>query len=316
MEQNVNNNGKRVNKITVSLDGDGARVSLYRTNTRLGEVYNTDISVPPFSESKLPNKQVYLEYCRETVTNLLKNDGIPGYYYDPSNHAVNSGLPKKFDKSLLVVHGKTMVGNTVGDIVDNIDDMQYNIAENEDMISKVSVSELYKDGYIKYGNVDFDVKLTYKSADKNIIVPVNIKSGQLCKSKVMMVDGIQKNINPTNILGLFGDTKPVVQVQATSKDTTPVEHNEVDDTKIPVYNADDDIVATIGPDSDTQDEVSATIENKEDDISDMMDKFTTGKLSSDDIAKLRDAVNNKRATSDNTAKNVSNIMNVLKGDRK
>lgn len=334
-EQNVN---QRVNKVTVSLEGDGAKISLYRTNTRLGELTNADIGVPSFADSKLPNKQVYTNYCRETVVNLLNNGGVDGYYYDPNNHANTGGLPRKFDKVLLVKHGRDMVFDTINSTVENLAGVEVEIPDSEEYI-EAHVSDVYKDGYIKYGHADFGLKINYNGNGKDITVPINIKSGQLCKPKIMVCDGTEKNINATNIIGLFGETRPVVSsqgkpivvlqdgTQAVPSTYKPKEgipqqciDAECDGDHISIppapvnqeFEGDKPVVED--PIEESRVEASATAEPEVDnDIMSMMKAMGKGTLTNDDIQKLKDTINNNKSSAIDGK--VGNIMNLLKGDR-
>jgi hypothetical protein len=323
MEQTVDK--QRVNRVTVQLSGDGAAITLYRTNTRLGEVRNGDVGVPDFSKSGLPNKQVYVNYCRETMTNLLKNDGVPGFYYDSENHATNNELPRKFNKDLLVRHGYAILDDILSAI--HVPNVSHTIIENDD-IPCVTIEESYSDGFIKYGQTEFKVRFDHTSgANKQVVVPVSIKSGQLTKPKIMTIDGQQKNINSVNIMNLFQDQKPA----ATDKPIQSVVIAKPADSGLNVdmpkapgnqefegYKPVSDDKRHIDPDSDAAaeqaingaSEQSATSESGTA-IQDAINKMGTGKLTGEDIQKLREMVGGGKI--DGT---VGSIMNVLRGDKK
>jgi hypothetical protein len=323
VEQTVDK--QRVNRVTVQLSGDGAAITLYRTNTRQGEVRNSDIGVPDFSKSGLPNKQVYVNYCRETMTNLLKNDGVPGFFYDPENHATNNELPRKFNKDLLVKHGYAILDDVLSAI--HVPSVSHTIVENDDDIPCVTVEESYSDGFIKYGQTEFKVRFDHTSgANKQVVVPVSIKSGQLTKPKVMTIDGQQKNINSVNIMNLFQDQKPAntdkpIQSVVIARPTSS--EPKVDMPKAPSnqeFEGDKPVPhrENIDPASDAAAEQAvngaseqyATSESGTA-IQDAISKMGTGKLTGEDIQKLREMVGGGKI--DGT---VGSIMNVLRGDKK
>ena len=86
----------KVNRITVMLDEDEARITLYKTNTKLAEISNYDIDIPPFYESGAANKSVYQAYCKEVVMNLLQNGGIEGYYYEEKQKSEDTTVGRKY----------------------------------------------------------------------------------------------------------------------------------------------------------------------------------------------------------------------------
>lgn len=174
----------RVNKITVNIDKkhDEVRISLYKTNDLLGILTNNDLGLPLFSSSGVSIK-AYQAYCRDFVIELLNNGGISGFYYEPKSE--NQSI--KYDQS-------TFKKGTV-EYIDSILDDRYEY--KVPMTERIDITERYKDGYIKDAVGEFDVRLT--QYDIKIVVISEIKSGQLCKPKIIKYNDIEYNFNITNI---------------------------------------------------------------------------------------------------------------------
>ena len=174
----------RVNKITVNVNKkyDEVRISLYKTNELLGILTDEDLDLPPFSTSGVSLK-AYQAYCKDFVIELLNNGIIPGYYYEP----------KSENQSIKYNNHEFKKGVT--DYIDSIlaDRYEYKIP----MTERINVIDRYKDGYIKDATGEFDVKLT--QYDISITVISEIKSGQLCRPKIIEYDGIEYGFNITSI---------------------------------------------------------------------------------------------------------------------
>lgn len=199
--------GQRVNRVAVLLSGDGVIVSLYRTNTKLGEVTNGDLAIPDFKQSNMPNKMVYMNYCRDFMINLLENGGVEGYYYEAKQTTEDNGKPKKYDKSTFEGGAYNMLTVTLDNLLNSCPHIKYEIIKHD---TQVEISEKYKDNYIKYAKADFSISLESGDKCEVIIVPVYIKSGQICKPKIIIHDGIERSLNMTTINSILrGNDKPV-----------------------------------------------------------------------------------------------------------
>jgi hypothetical protein len=199
--------GQRVNRVAVLLSGDGAIVSLYRTNTKLGEVSNKDLAIPDFKQSNMPNKMVYMNYCRDFMINLLENGGVEGYYYEAKQTVEDDGKPKKYDKSTFESGAYNILAKTMDSILNSSAHIKYEIMRYD---TQVEVTEKYKDNYVKYAKADFSVSLEAGSKCEVIIVPVHMKSGQMCKPKMLIHDGIERSLNMTIINNILrGQDKPI-----------------------------------------------------------------------------------------------------------
>ena len=188
--------GQRVNRVAVLLNGDGAIVSLYRTNTKLGDVTNGDLGIPDFKQSNMPNKMVYMNYCRDFMVNLLENGGVEGFYYEAKQTTEDSGKPKKYDRSTFERGAYDTLAKTMDAILDSCTHIKYDIMRHN---TNVEITEKYKDNYVKYARADFSVSIKSGNKCKTIIVPVYMKSGQMCKPKVIIHDGIERPLNMTAI---------------------------------------------------------------------------------------------------------------------
>lgn len=199
--------GQRVNRVAVLLNGDGAIVSLYRTNTKLGEVSNEDLAIPNFKQSNMPNKMVYMNYCRDFMINLLENGGVEGYYYEAKQTVEDDGKPKKYDKSTFQSGAYDVLAKTMDGILSSSAHIKYDIMRND---TQVEVTEKYKDNYVKYAKADFSVSIEAGNKCEVIIVPVYMKSGQMCKPKMLVHDGIERSLNMTTINNIIrGQDKPI-----------------------------------------------------------------------------------------------------------
>ena len=199
--------GQRVNRVAVLLNGDGAIVSLYRTNTKLGEVTNEDLGIPNFKQSNMPNKMVYMNYCRDFMINLLENGGVEGYYYEAKQAVDDDGKPKKYDKGTFESGAYNMLTKTLDSILSNNASIKYEVMKYD---TQVEVTEKYKDNYVKYAKADFSVSLEAGSKCEVIIVPVHMKSGQMCKPKTIIYDGIERSLTMTTINNIMrGQENPI-----------------------------------------------------------------------------------------------------------
>jgi hypothetical protein len=199
--------GQRVNRIAVLLNGDGVTVSLYRTNTKLGDVSNIDLGIPNFKESNMPNKMVYMNYCRDFMINLLENGGVEGYYYEAKQTVEDDGKPKKYDKSTFQSGAYNILTKVMDNVLNSSTHIKYEVMRND---TQIEVTEKYKDNYVKYAKADFSVSLEVGDKCEVIIVPIYMKSGQMCKPKILIHDGIERSLNMTTINNIMrGQDKPI-----------------------------------------------------------------------------------------------------------
>lgn len=236
----MENQGQKVNRVAVLLNGDGAIVSLYKTNTKLGEVTNEDLAIPNFKDSNMPNKMVYMNYCRDFMINLLENGGVEGYYYEAKQTADDNGKPKKYDKSTFTGGAYDMLVGTMDNVLNSSAHIKYDIMSND---TQIEITEKYKDNYIKYAKADFSISLEAGDKCEVIIVPVYIRSGQICKPKIIIHDGIERSLNMTTINNILrGQDKPINVREAILKSIA----NNTLDVPVVVSNT----VATIDKEED------------------------------------------------------------------
>lgn len=173
----------RVNKITVSVNTkyDETKISLYKTNELLGILTDEELALPSFSNSGVSLKS-YQAYCKDYVIELLNNDGIVGYYYEP-----------KADNS--IKHNTASFKLGVKEYIDAVIKGKYEYSMP--MSEKIDIIDRYKDGYIKNAVGEFDIILD--QFDVRITVLSEIKSGQLCRPKTILYNNIDYGFNITNI---------------------------------------------------------------------------------------------------------------------
>lgn len=189
---------QRVNKITGSFNTDGGvTISLYRTRNKLGTVTNEELNIPSMEESGAQNKNVYMTYCKDFVINLLKNDGIEGYYYDDTNTSEQSanGYPSKFNKADFIKYSGIMITDTICKLLGD----GYNVMVGAKEPHDVNVTESYKDGMIKYASIPLNVAIATDAFIADVVIPAEIRSGQLCKPKTFMGDNEEYKFNITNL---------------------------------------------------------------------------------------------------------------------
>jgi hypothetical protein len=199
----------RVNKITSVFNEDGGvTITLYKTHNKLGQLTSDELGIATFAESGATSKAVYMQYCKDTVTELLKNDGVDGFYYDPTTKGpqAENGYPNKFDRASFLRLGIELVKSRVEECIGNLD-ITIDSMPTDDGFLPVDIQEAYKDGLLKYATVPIRVILTSDGVFKNLVVPTSIRSGQLCKPKLFIINEIEKSLNQTNIKGLFVEVK-------------------------------------------------------------------------------------------------------------
>lgn len=179
------NLGVRVNRIAVTVDKkyDDVKISLYKTNDLLGIFTGDDLTeLPQFSQSGVSLK-AYIAYCKDYMIELLNNDGIPGFYYEPKSE----GKSVKYSPSEF----KSGVSEYISDLIG--ERYPFKVLMDEE----VEITKQYKDKYIKDATGRFNVRLV----DDNILFTVlgEIKSGQLCRPKKIEYDGIEYSFNITSI---------------------------------------------------------------------------------------------------------------------
>lgn len=174
----------RVNRITVNINkrDDDTVISLYRTNQLLGTINSDDLGIDSFAKSKVSAK-AYQAYCKDVIINLLDNDGISGYYYDPKEE--RSGA--KYGSSEFCTACMGYVETVLGD--------KYNWKRNYN--DKSIEIEQYNDKYIKNAKSMFGI--TIDGYDINIEIVAEIKSGQMCRPRSFIYNGEEYTFNITTI---------------------------------------------------------------------------------------------------------------------
>lgn len=199
----MSENRIKVNKVAVYVEDDLTSITLYKTNKRLGELSADDLELPLYNASRCPNKVVYQNYCRDLVVHLLEQGGIDGYYWEPKQITQTVGTVRKYDKSAFISIGKQRIQQ----IIVELTSVQFDIECGQD---DVVVSEFYKDKNIKfataYHKVTFHRTVYSKGSgpDITVTIPVELKSGQLCRPKTMKLGAEEIGLNATSIKQLVG----------------------------------------------------------------------------------------------------------------
>lgn len=203
-------NKQRVNKITARFDDNEAIITMYRTNRKLAQISNVELGIDNHDGTK-SSKTSYLLYCKDVVKDLLMNDGISGLYFD-DKYDTEGEFPSKFDRNNFHDSAGRYSYNIVKKLIAGIDGSTDIIVIDSD--NTTVVEETYKDGHIKYGSVDVNMDIIVNDNTTKITVPVNIRSGQLCKPKTVVgIDGEEMSLNMTNMRKILGVKKAGDSVQ-------------------------------------------------------------------------------------------------------
>lgn len=183
----------RINRVTVNMgeDFEPAVISMYRTNTKLIEIDNTQIGIPMLCDVPEVGKVKYQQYCKDTAIHLLEQGGIEGYYWEPKKKQVTADgkeIVRKFNKSTF----RQEAANRLSAMLEDIG-VQFTVNQYTD--DTIEVQDRYKDGNIKYGWTIIAAKIS----STTIKVKFELRSGQMCKPKQFMVDDQVYSFNTTNI---------------------------------------------------------------------------------------------------------------------
>lgn len=126
--------------------------------------------------------RAYQAYCKDIIINLLDNDGIDGYYYDPKEERVG------------VKYGVSEFKTACMGYISNILDDNYSWKRTDDVIIHI---EQYNDGYIK--NIKCMIGIMIIGFDIKIQVIGEIKSGQMCRPRMFIYKDNEYTFNITNI---------------------------------------------------------------------------------------------------------------------
>lgn len=174
----------KVNRITVNINqsADETVITLYKTNEQLGIIITDDLELLSFRESGLSTKG-YQAYCKDFVINLIDNGGIEGYYYEPKTEVES----QKYDMSLFRTRCKEYIDILIED--------NYEFHLNGD--DKVINIEQYKDKYIK--DITAEIGVTMPTYNIRFHLVAEIKSGQMCRPRIMLYNDNELSFNITNI---------------------------------------------------------------------------------------------------------------------
>lgn len=172
----------KVNKITVNVDTKECEstISLYKTNQLICRFKPYELGLKEYDEYNVSIK-AYQLYVKDYMINLISNGGISGLYYEEKQS--NS---IKYDMQTFRNKINDYIKNTLGDIKYR---MNHNDIEDE--------MERYSNKFIKNATVRFGVSLL--DSDISFSIVGNIKSGQLCRPRIMVYNDDELQFNITTI---------------------------------------------------------------------------------------------------------------------
>ena len=176
---------ERVNKITVTVEEFNTRICLWRTNLKLAELTSDDFEIPPFDMLDDINKNVYINYCRDFVQDLLENGGVEGFYYEEKQ---STGQQTKFSTSEFMSESR----RRIKEAIKNWFDEEPKMIEYED---QYVVSEKYKDGTPK--NISGTFKVRFRNREFTVLN--DMKSGQVTSPKRLIYKEENMPFNMTTI---------------------------------------------------------------------------------------------------------------------
>lgn len=170
----------KINRITVSIDTeeDDAVINLYKTNELVGTIHYEQLNLVSPLDSQL-SKKAYSDYAKDVTINLIDNGGLAGYYYEEKQKV--EGI--KYDMSVFRDSAK--------EFIDKVIDIPHRMT-----YSNVDADiERYESGFIKNAQADFPVVVD----GTEILVRCEIRSGQMCRPRLMFHNDNEYTFNITNV---------------------------------------------------------------------------------------------------------------------
>lgn len=183
-----------VTKITASYnkEDDIAMLYLYSGKTMVLKLDGYEIGLKTFTSMNAKNKNIYLQYAKEYMINLITNGGL-----DDGNVVYNEELELDVigrSQSVIFENNKKFTEYFTNKIVEILDELGYkDIQVNMSMINTTKRS---KSG----NNILFaDAKARVTIGKHEIVIPVEVKSGQPCKPKHFLYNDKEYTLNKTNV---------------------------------------------------------------------------------------------------------------------
>lgn len=178
----------RISKISVNIDQDEdvATISLYKTNQAMGTFTHDKLGIVSPGDSGVSMK-AYQLYCKDVAIQMLNNNGIDGLYYEPKDETVDHAIYDFTEFKRLTLE---FVSKILGD-------MEFKPTFNE----TTNLFEQSKSKSIKNASADFEIALI--DANMKIKIRGEIKSGQICKPKIMIYGEEEIQFNITNVKKLI-----------------------------------------------------------------------------------------------------------------
>lgn len=213
----------RANKVTAYWEGDGVAVGVfYKTHSKLATVRSNDDSVmnagftmPEGTDESPVNAAQKLEAFKNFIT---ANAAVFGIQYDPVDRRDDTyKFPSRYDeinilefsKKMLTVAVERVLGSVQTNVIDrmiksgNLPEgtiIQYGVGDG-----KVTVTEKYGNGYIKYATVTYPVAIAVCDKQTETTVTVDLVSGQIKKPRnigdtVMTMSGVKDMLIAAGVL--------------------------------------------------------------------------------------------------------------------
>lgn len=194
----------RANKITAVFAGEGVIVaSFYRTHNKLGQVRSDDAKIaelgyvaPVAGEGEEITPTQKLTHFKEFIQ---ANAVQFGYTFDPvDRRSEGNKFPSKYDAETFAETGIAVVTARIAEIgaslQKSVDSLikakalgEGSVIEAEVMSTVedlvVNATETYKDGSLKYADAQVAVSFVLNGLQYDTVVPINLVSGQLKKSR-------------------------------------------------------------------------------------------------------------------------------------
>lgn len=201
MSDNTNTNLIRANKVTAYWEGEGTAVGVfYKTHSKILTLRSTDEQVvtagfvmPEGTEESPVNAADKLAAFKNFIT---ANAAVFGITYDPVDRRDETyKFPSRYDEVNILEFSKKMLTvaleKTLGSIQTNVVDrmvktgnlpegsmVQYGVGDG-----KVTVTEKYANGYIKYANVQYPIAIAVGDKQMETSMTVDLVSGQIKKPR-------------------------------------------------------------------------------------------------------------------------------------
>jgi hypothetical protein len=222
----------RANKITAVFSGEGViTASFYRTHTKLGVIKSDDAKIaelgyvaPVAGEGEEITPTQKLIHFKEFIQ---LNAVQFGYTFDPvDRRSEGNKFPSKYDAKIFAETGIAVVTGRVAEITVSLQKSVDSLVKSKalaggsvitsEVISTaddlvVNPTEAYKDGSLKYADAEVAVRFTLNGLQFDTVVPINLVSGQLKKSREIGADKQPLTVTSVKKILVEANLLPVVE---------------------------------------------------------------------------------------------------------